>query len=115
MNFWNIFLLIWFNQWTILKTVHGDLPRQIKIAAIFEQDGDKKHKLAFTHAVNRINREQNVLRGKILTVEIIAIPPGNRFVHHNNNIAIIAALLSLSNSNRGLLDNRYLVNRYLST
>ena len=112
MNFLNIFWLIWIIQWTILKTVHGDLPRQIKIAAIFEQNGDKKHKLAFTHAVNRINREQNVLRGKTLKVEIIPIPPGNRFVHHNNNIAIIAALLSFSNSSRGLLDNRYLVNRY---
>ena len=78
MNFWNIFWLICLNQWTIFKTVQGDLPRQIQIAAIFEQDGDKKHKLAVTHAVNRINREQNVLRGKILKVEIIPIPAGNR-------------------------------------
>ena len=78
MNFWNIFWLICINQWTIFKTVQGDLPRQIKIGAIFEQDGDKKHKLAVTHAVNRINREQNVLRGKQLLVRIIDIPAGNR-------------------------------------
>ena len=32
--------------------------RQMTIAAIFDQGGDRKHELAFSHAVHSINRNR---------------------------------------------------------
>ena len=54
------------------------LPNQIRIAAVFDQDGDRKHELAFKYGVERVNREPNILPGKRLQADIIRIPPGNR-------------------------------------
>ena len=34
------------------------MPRQMTIAAIFDQGGDPKHELAFRHAVQSINRNR---------------------------------------------------------
>ena len=55
------------------------LPNQIRVAAIFEQNGDRKHELAFKYGVERVNMEYNILRGKRLEPEIIKIPVGNRY------------------------------------
>ena len=54
------------------------LPNQIRVAAIFDQDGDRKHELAFKYGVERVNREPGILPGKRLQAEIIRIPSGNR-------------------------------------
>ena len=61
-----------------VKSAKSGLPNQIKIAAIFDQDGDRKHELAFRHGVDRINMERQILPGKRLQAEIIRIPTGNR-------------------------------------
>ena len=58
--------------------VDSGLPPQIKIAAIFDQHGDRKHELAFKYGVERVNRDPNILPGKRLMPEIVRIPPGNR-------------------------------------
>ena len=64
--------------WAFIKASNGMLPAQIRVAAIFDQDGDRKHELAFKYGVERINREPNILPGKRLQAEIIRIPNGNR-------------------------------------
>ena len=61
-----------------VKSAKSGLPNQIKIAAIFDQDGDRKHELAFKYGVERVNRDPNILPGKRLMPEIVRIPPGNR-------------------------------------
>ena len=61
-----------------LPKAKGDLPREIRIAAIFDQDGDRKHELAFKYGVDRVNREPGILPGKQLKADIIRIPTGNR-------------------------------------
>lgn len=63
---------------TFLGLSESILPNQIRIAAIFDQDGDRKHELAFKYGVERVNREPNILPGKRLQAEIIRIPTGNR-------------------------------------
>ena len=60
------------------KTAKCNLPREIRIAAIFDQDGDRKHELAFRYGVDRINMQREILQGKQLQAEIIRIPTGNR-------------------------------------
>ena len=55
------------------------LPQQIRVAAIFDVNGDRKHELAFKYGVERVNREPNILPGKRLIPEIIRIPTGNRY------------------------------------
>jgi hypothetical protein len=61
-----------------LQEAFSVLPNQIRIAAIFDKDGDRKHELAFKYGVERINREPKILPGKMLQAEIIRIPTGNR-------------------------------------
>ena len=60
------------------RFAEGVLPNNIKIAAIFDQDGDRKHELAFKYGVERVNREPGILPGKRLQAEILRIPTGNR-------------------------------------
>ena len=60
------------------EQVWSMLPQQIRVAAIFDQDGDRKHELAFKYGVERVNREPNILPGKRLMAEIIRIPTGHR-------------------------------------
>ena len=60
------------------KIAKCNLPREIRIAAIFDQDGDRKHELAFRYGVDRINMQREILQGKQLQAEIIRIPTGNR-------------------------------------
>ena len=62
----------------LFKTAECNLPREIKIAAIFDQDGDRKHELAFRYGVDRVNIDRFILPGKVLQAEIIRIQPGNR-------------------------------------
>ena len=67
--------------WVVLGAfaqVLSMLPQQIRVAAIFDQDGDRKHELAFKYGVERVNREPNILPGHRLMPEIIRIPTGNR-------------------------------------
>ena len=73
----SIFLII---GWCGQKCVNGALPNQIRIAAVFDQGGDRKHELAFRYGVQRVNRDPNILRNQKLVPEIIKIPPGNRYV-----------------------------------
>ena len=55
------------------------LPSNIRIAAIFDREGDVKHELAFTAAIDDINNRNNwILPGIILEPEIIKIPYGDR-------------------------------------
>ena len=57
------------------------LPSNVRIAAIFDREGDVKHELAFTAAVDNINNINNwLLPGIILEPEIIKIPVGDRHV-----------------------------------
>ena len=43
----------------LLEMSHAQtMPRQMTIAAIFDQGGDPKHELAFRHAVQSINRNR---------------------------------------------------------
>ena len=44
---------------TILTMVHTqDMVRKMTIAAIFDEGGDRKHELAFRHAVQAVNRNR---------------------------------------------------------
>ena len=44
---------------TILAMVHTqDMVRKMTIAAIFDEGGDRKHELAFRHAVQAVNRNR---------------------------------------------------------
>ena len=44
----------------LLATAEGQqgMPKQMTIAAIFDQGGDRKHEMAFKHAVQGINRNR---------------------------------------------------------
>eukprot|EP00090_Calanus_glacialis_P039909 TRINITY_DN6950_c0_g1_i1.p1 TRINITY_DN6950_c0_g1~~TRINITY_DN6950_c0_g1_i1.p1 ORF type:complete len:973 (-),score=205.08 TRINITY_DN6950_c0_g1_i1:162-3080(-) len=55
-------------------------PKQMTIAAIFDQGGDPKHELAFNHAVQSINRNRDILTGVELTSEIVHIPEGDSYM-----------------------------------
>jgi len=55
-------------------------PKQMTIAAIFDQGGDPKHELAFNNAVQSINRNRDILSGVELTSEIVHIPEGNSYL-----------------------------------
>ena len=74
-NFWLSFLV----ACSALQGVLSMLPQQIRVAAIFDVNGDRKHELAFKYGVERVNREPNILPGKRLIPEIIRIPTGNRY------------------------------------
>ena len=37
------------------------IPQQMTIAAVFDEGGDRKHELAFRHAVRSINRNKYVI------------------------------------------------------
>ena len=74
------YLVLLLGLLSLPKTAKCNLPREIRIAAIFDQDGDRKHELAFQHGVERINGEPGILRGKRLVHDIIRIPTGNRYV-----------------------------------
>ena len=55
------------------------LPSNIRIAAIFDREGDVKHEVAFTAAIDDINNINNwILPGIILEPEIVKIPYGDR-------------------------------------
>ena len=44
---------------TLSQVAHGQaIPRQMTIAAVFDEGGDPKHELAFQHAVRSINRNR---------------------------------------------------------
>merc|ERR1712106_552674 len=55
-------------------------PKQVTIAAIFDQGGDPKHELAFNNAVESINRNRDILTGVELTSEIVHIPEGDSYL-----------------------------------
>merc|ERR1712128_228427 len=55
------------------------MPRQMTIAAVFDQGGDQKHELAFRHAVQSINRNRDILSGVDLTAEVVHIPLGDTY------------------------------------
>jgi len=55
-------------------------PKQMTIAAVFDQGGDPKHELAFNNAVQSINRNRDILAGVELTSEIVHIPEGNSYL-----------------------------------
>ena len=55
------------------------LPSNIRIAAIFDREGDAKHELAFNAAIDDINNINNwILPGIMLEPEIVKIPYGDR-------------------------------------
>jgi len=65
----------------LITTVSSQIrPKQMTIAAIFDEGGDPKHELAFNHAVQSINRNRDILSGVELTSEIVHIPPGNSYI-----------------------------------
>merc|ERR1712128_302144 len=49
------------------------------IAAIFDEGGDRKHELAFRHAVQAVNRNRDILGGVSLHAEIVHIPKDDTF------------------------------------
>ena len=51
---WVCLVLGWAGQWAGLLA----FPRQVTIAAIFDQGGDRTHELAFRHAVRGINKNR---------------------------------------------------------
>ena len=56
------------------------LPSSIKVAAIFDREGDEKHALAFTAAIDFVNDIDNWrLPGIILEPVVIRIPYGDRY------------------------------------
>ena len=57
------------------------LPRNIRIAAILDREGDEKHELAFTAAIDDINNRNNwILDGIEIEPEVIKIPYGDRYI-----------------------------------
>ena len=42
----------------VVVTASQAIPRQMTIAAVFDEGGDPKHELAFHHAVQSINRNR---------------------------------------------------------
>jgi hypothetical protein len=80
------------------------LPRNIRIAAILDREGDEKHELAFTAAIDDINNRNNwILDGIEIEPEVIKIPYGDRYV----SLLILGCYLT---SKRYLLYN----NNYIS-
>lgn len=55
------------------------MPRNVRIAAVFDQGGDRRHEMAFKAAINKINQPNSeILPGIQLQPEIIRTPPGER-------------------------------------
>jgi len=54
--------------------------REMTIAAVFDEGGDRKHELAFRHAVQSINRNREILAGVELHAETVHIPEDNTFI-----------------------------------
>ena len=49
-----------------LVVVNGqNMPRQMTVAAIFDQGGDMKYELAFKHAVQMINQNRCIKRSNL--------------------------------------------------
>jgi len=65
---------------TILALVQGkDNARKMTIAAIFDEGGDRKHELAFRHAVQAVNRNREILPGVALHAETVTVPEDDSF------------------------------------
>jgi len=63
-----------------LVVVNGqNMPRQMTVAAIFDQGGDMKYELAFKHAVQMINQNRDILPGVELKADLVHIPPDDTF------------------------------------
>ena len=59
------------------------LPSNIRVAAMFDKEGDEKHVLAFNAAIDNINDDRNwLLRGIILEPEVIKVPYGDRYFQY---------------------------------
>jgi len=56
-----------------------NMPRQMTVAAIFDQGGDMKYELAFKHAVQMINQNRDILPGVELKADLVHIPPDDTF------------------------------------
>lgn len=66
----------------VLGMVRCELPSKIPIAAVFDEDQDRKHEWAFQYSVNQINQSPmwaSILPGKQLVAQVIRVPTGNRF------------------------------------
>ncbi|XP_059097644.1 glutamate receptor ionotropic, kainate 2-like isoform X2 [Tigriopus californicus] len=63
-----------------LPKVASNLPPQIRIAAIFDENQDEKHELAFKYGVERVNKDPSILPGKRLIPQVIKVPSGNSFI-----------------------------------
>nr|AHN49642.1 ionotropic glutamate kainate receptor 2 [Caligus rogercresseyi] len=57
----------------------GTLPNKIRIAALLDEKGDEKHRLAFEHAVNRVNQQPHLLNKRILEAEVVRIAEYDSF------------------------------------
>jgi len=53
--------------------------RKMTIAAVFDEGGDRRHELAFRHAVQAINRNRDILTGVELYAETVQVPPDDSF------------------------------------
>ncbi len=63
----------------LLPMAWAALPREIRIAAIFDQFQDPKHELAFRHGIRWVNGDRSILGNHLLVPEIVKVPFGNRF------------------------------------
>ena len=76
----NYFLIITVLLHTSYFSSNLALPSSIKVAAIFDREGDEKHALAFTAAIDYINDIDNWrLPGIILEPVVIKIPYDDRY------------------------------------
>ena len=74
------FLIITVLLSTSYFSPNSALPSSIKVAAIFDREGDEKHALAFTAAIDYINDIDNWrLPGIILEPVVIKIPYDDRY------------------------------------
>lgn len=53
--------------------------KQFTIAAVFDQDGDSRHEVAFRNAVQGINRNPQLLPGVALQADVVTIAPDDTF------------------------------------
>ena len=73
-HFWSLLTIIGYFQSSVLCM----LPNQINVAAIFDQDGDRKHELAFRYSIEKVNRDPSILPGIRINPNIVRIPAGDR-------------------------------------
>ncbi|XP_040571507.1 glutamate receptor ionotropic, kainate 2 [Lepeophtheirus salmonis] len=62
-----------------IGTCRGNLPSKIRIAALLDEQGDEKHRLAFEYAVNRINQQPQLLNNRMLEAEVVRIAEYDSF------------------------------------